>query len=648
MSASLLELAIIAEGFSYQHPGADNNVPLPPGFMNLTTDFNNYAATLTGGLNAYDSSTGFQGYVIGYYGATDSYGLTIPGQLSEMIPSVRGTDTKGTWNDAINNAAADANTVADITKSAYGQYADGWLSQTEQLSLQYFGVPVMEVGQSLGGLAIEAHAANLAYVGLTEFHDGEALYNQFNIEGFTVFNPLSGANVASTTFGISNAFLPYVPVQAYISSGDTLANNMFTPSQIIGENNTLPAPYGNLFQNHIDVISEVVLLDQAANGGVLPAADARDLRAVYGAADGFRPGTPQPIQTLLDQYNSTHPDGSYYVDQSAIFHPTTDQVFPDYTPDAVPGSNPFNPGGQLTDASYNYLNSAAGNPNLYNYNPGAGTASLFNNPAAPDPLGNGGLPGAPMYLPAVPADALTALQPEPVLTTIQSIDTYSYVTVSGDGGPTGGDTQPAPPPPTTYPVVLDLNGNGIKITPLSSSNMFFDMANDGYAQKTAWAGPGNGVLVYDPGGGPVTQANQVDFKLWDPSATSDMQALEEVFDSNHDGVLNSSDASWSDFYVLVTNADGTTTLETMAQAGVTSINLTPNSYKQVFTDGASIQGETTFTRSDGTVGTAATVTLKRRPATMRDGRTARQRCCRSPLQIAPVCGAFSGPVRCAA
>jgi trimeric autotransporter adhesin len=60
------------------------------------------------------------------------------------------------------------------------------------------------------------------------------------------------------------------------------------------------------------------------------------------------------------------------------------------------------------------------------------------------------------------------------------------------------------------------------------------------------------------------------------------------------------------FYVLVTNANGTTTLESMAQAGVTSINLTPNSYKQVFTDGSSIDGETTFTRSNGTVGTAAT------------------------------------------
>ena len=171
----------------------------------------------------------------------------------------------------------------------------------------------------------------------------------------------------------------------------------------------------------------------------------------------------------------------------------------------------------------------------------------------------------------------------------------------GSGGGYGGGSG--------YPVVLDLAGKGIKITPMSSSNMFFDMANDGYQHHTAWAGAGNGVLVYDPSGGAITQANQVNFTLWDPSAKTDMQALRDVFDSNHDGVLNASDSSWNSFRILVTNADGTTTLETLAQAGVTSINLTPNTYTQAFTDGSSIDGETTFTRTNGTTGTAATVTF---------------------------------------
>ena len=73
--------------------------------------------------------------------------------------------------------------------------------------------------------------------------------------------------------------------------------------------------------------------------------------------------------------------------------------------------------------------------------------------------------------------------------------------------------------------------------------------------------------------------------------------------------MNASDSSWNNFRVMVTNANGTTTLETMAQAGVTSINLTANAYNQAFTDGSSIDGETTFTRSNGSTGTAATVTF---------------------------------------
>ncbi len=156
------------------------------------------------------------------------------------------------------------------------------------------------------------------------------------------------------------------------------------------------------------------------------------------------------------------------------------------------------------------------------------------------------------------------------------------------------------------PVVLDLAGTGIDITPLSSSNFFIDASNNGYQQRVAWAGSGNGVLVYDPSGGPITQANQFQFTLWDPTARTDMEALQHVFDSNHDGVLDAGDSAWSSFRVLVTNADGTTTLKTLAEAGVASINLQANAYSQTLADGSSIEGQTTFTRTDGTTGIAAT------------------------------------------
>ena len=161
-----------------------------------------------------------------------------------------------------------------------------------------------------------------------------------------------------------------------------------------------------------------------------------------------------------------------------------------------------------------------------------------------------------------------------------------------------------------YPVVLDLNGDGIKITPQSQSNQFYDMAGDGYQHKTAWAAAGDGVLVFDTNNdGKITQHNQVVFTDWDSSATSDMQALRDVFDTNHNGKLDAGDAQFAKFKIMVTNADGTTGLQTLAQAGITAINLIPDASKTVLSDGSAINGQSTFTRTDGSTGAAGDVSL---------------------------------------
>ena len=160
-------------------------------------------------------------------------------------------------------------------------------------------------------------------------------------------------------------------------------------------------------------------------------------------------------------------------------------------------------------------------------------------------------------------------------------------------------------------MLLDLDGNGLKITPLGSSNTFYDTAGDGLKHRTAWAGAGDGVLVLDlAGSGQITERNQIVFTDWDPAPGNDMQSLANVFDTDRDGRLDSGDAQFSKFKLLVTNADGTTTLKTLAQAGVTSIDLIPDAEKVVLPDGTTIDGQTTFTRSNGTTGTAATVALR--------------------------------------
>ena len=184
---------------------------------------------------------------------------------------------------------------------------------------------------------------------------------------------------------------------------------------------------------------------------------------------------------------------------------------------------------------------------------------------------------------------------------VASADTGGYSNWGGDFG--GGDWG-------IGPVMLDLSGKGINITQLSSSNVFFDATGSGVQNQTAWAGAGSGVLFYDSTGtGQLTQANQVIFTDWDPSAKSDMQALLDVFDTNHDGALDSGDANFSKFYVMVTNADGTRTAKSLATLSIASINLNQDATHVAQPDGSSIDGQTTYTTTSGTTGTAATVTL---------------------------------------
>ena len=117
------------------------------------------------------------------------------------------------------------------------------------------------------------------------------------------------------------------------------------------------------------------------------------------------------------------------------------------------------------------------------------------------------------------------------------------------------------------------------------------------------------MLFGDPNGlDTIRDADQYIFTEWDPSAKSDMDALRDVFDTDHDGSLDAGDAAFGAFKLMVTNADGTTSVETLAQAGIASIDLAETSITRTFADGSSVDGKTGFTRADGTSGTVASVT----------------------------------------
>jgi hypothetical protein len=183
---------------------------------------------------------------------------------------------------------------------------------------------------------------------------------------------------------------------------------------------------------------------------------------------------------------------------------------------------------------------------------------------------------------------------------------------SGRGnGPSdkGGGGSHSTPHSGPQPILLDLDGNGVKITEYQNSTQFMT-GKDGLQHRSSWAGAGDGVLFYDPDGrNAITESRQYVFTEWNPTAAGDLEALRSIWDSNGDGKLSAADTDFAKFKVLVTNADGSTTVMTLAQLGITEINLTANTVKIEFPDGTVITGQTTFTRSNGTKGTVANTTL---------------------------------------
>ena len=158
------------------------------------------------------------------------------------------------------------------------------------------------------------------------------------------------------------------------------------------------------------------------------------------------------------------------------------------------------------------------------------------------------------------------------------------------------------------PVALDLNGDGVQYVGLNAG-VQYDYAGTGASVDTAWVAPQDGVLGYKVAGG----ATQVVFSTI--AGQTDLQGLEQVYDTNHDGVLNSNDPTFANFGVVqIAGAGATPTFTTLASLGVTSISLTSNGQTTTAANGdVVVYGQTTYTLADGTKLAAADVSFATTP-----------------------------------
>ena len=172
------------------------------------------------------------------------------------------------------------------------------------------------------------------------------------------------------------------------------------------------------------------------------------------------------------------------------------------------------------------------------------------------------------------------------------------------------------------PLVFDLGGDGIATVSLEESNAFFDLDNNGFAEKTSWVGAKEGLLSYDKNGdGIINGGNELfgDRTLMKDGktlASSGFAALAE-YDDNKDGKIDSNDAIYTLLRIWQdSDGDGIASageLRRLVDLGIVSIGLSYNNTG--VTDGANnIQVRTgTFTLVDGSSRAVGEYLLNRNP-----------------------------------
>jgi hypothetical protein len=163
----------------------------------------------------------------------------------------------------------------------------------------------------------------------------------------------------------------------------------------------------------------------------------------------------------------------------------------------------------------------------------------------------------------------------------------------------------------TAPVVLDLNRDGM----LSYGQVTMDVNGDGLMDLTRWAGAQDGVLVWDKfADGLVYNNSQYAFGQYATTyrmdalgfarTATDLEGLADAFDTNQDGKFNAADAKFVQFSVWQdANQDGISgvgEVRSLADLGVTEINLVSDGVVRTPEDGVFEAGQSTATLADGT------------------------------------------------
>lgn len=124
------------------------------------------------------------------------------------------------------------------------------------------------------------------------------------------------------------------------------------------------------------------------------------------------------------------------------------------------------------------------------------------------------------------------------------------------------------------PLVLDLNGDGISLTSMTSSHAYFNLQDRDFATVNGWVTGGDGLLAQDLNSN--GRIDGIDELFGSPTFTGFAEL--STLDTNTDGKITSADADWNTLKVWIdTDEDGFTDdgeLHTLSSLNITELGLT--------------------------------------------------------------------------
>ncbi len=165
------------------------------------------------------------------------------------------------------------------------------------------------------------------------------------------------------------------------------------------------------------------------------------------------------------------------------------------------------------------------------------------------------------------------------------------------------------------PLVLDLNGDGVKLTDYATDPVLFDIDNDGGSslEQTGWASAQDGILVMDiSGNGTIDNISETFSEYFNGTAGTGGNAGTKPYadgfaalksqDANGDNVFTSADTNYTNVRVWVdANHDAKTDLgelKTLAELNIPQINLNRQNQSGLVRDGNEVLASGSFIQNN--------------------------------------------------